>query len=148
MITDTSLKERRSLTPPKIIIGLELCITSTYFTCEHTLYRQSEVVATDFPVSPVITNLYSHSPGSRALASFRNAPRIYLWCVDDTFVIMKSRYNENFLSYLNTQCDPINFTVELEDSEMTIKFLVCHLKVNDTQTLNICIHRKPTHSDW
>lgn len=113
---DTSLEDCCSLIPAEIRSGLELYLNPANFTFKHPAPRRSEGIAIVSPISPVSANPYLQFVESNALASFRNAPRIYLKYVDDTFFIMKSRYTEDFLRCLNSQCDSISVDGNWKDT--------------------------------
>ncbi|KAH8874872.1 reverse transcriptase [Schistosoma japonicum] len=52
---------RCSLDLTKIIKSLEWCLRSTLFIFRGEIYQQSEGVAIESPVSPVVANLFTHS---------------------------------------------------------------------------------------
>ena len=55
-----SLLSATELDSTEIINGLELCLTSTYFTFNGDLYRQTNGVAMGSPISPIVADLFLH----------------------------------------------------------------------------------------
>ena len=99
---DTGLQNRTSMSTKHIMDLLEFCLRSTYFTYRGKFYEQVEGAAMGSPISWIVANLYMESFELRALQTSPNPPLMWKRFVDDTFVIMKKAYKEEFLIQLNS----------------------------------------------
>ena len=99
------------------------------------------------PIAPIVANIFMGHLETQALNNFMNPPRIFIRYVDDTFVIMKRAFYTEFLSFLNCLCNSIKFTMELANTDNSISFLDCLVKLKCDNTFDISVYRKPTHSD-
>jgi hypothetical protein len=103
------------------ILGL-FChiLTISYFT----FYGQTDGVAMDSLLSPVITKFYMEDYKKVAFESALLEPRCWFCYVDDTFIIWQYGPDKlkDFLHHLNSIHQSIQFTVETE-SEGHLPFL-------------------------
>ena len=98
------------------------------------------------PVSPTTCNLYMELFECTALETVLHRPRIWLRYVDDTFIVIKKQYLDEFTSHINSQNEYIKFTCDLaKDGELP--FLDTIVKQSDDGTLSVSMFRKPTHTD-
>ena len=98
------------------------------------------------PLSPVVANLYMEDLETRAISTARHPPSFYRIYVDDSAMIIKSRYVDAFLEHLNTQDEHIKFTIEREE-DGKLPILDSLLTRTDDGTINISVYRKPTHTE-
>ena len=72
---------------------------------------------------------------------------MWLRYVDDTLVIIKKQYLDEFTSHINSQNKYIKlFTCDLaKDSELP--FFDTVVKQSEDRTLPVLVYRKPTHTD-
>ena len=146
LLADSTLEERSTIPVIDIMRLLEFCLRNTYFQFRGTIYEQSEGLAMGSPVSPVLANLYMEEFEQIALRS-NNAPRLWKRYVDDTFMIIRSRFLSRFLQHLNSiRPGVICFTHEIEENN-TLPFLEVLVMRADDGSLNTSIHRKLTHTD-
>ena len=75
------------------------------------------------------------------------SPQLWLRYVDDTFVIQKEEYKQNFLEHINSVDPAIKFTVEDTKQDGAIPFLDTLVKPEADNTLSITVYRKPIHTD-
>ena len=84
---------------------------------------------------------------SETLSVLPPTPRLWQRYVDDTFVIQKEVYKQDFLQYINS-VDPANqFTVETKKEDGAIPFFDTIVKPEADGNLSITVYRKPTHMD-
>jgi hypothetical protein len=81
-----------------------------------------------------------------AIDSAQLKPLLWVWYVDDTFVIWPHAPErlQQFLDHLNSLRPSIQFTMEIE-SDSSIPFLNV-LVIRKDETLATKIYRKPTHT--
>ena len=97
------------------------------------------------PVSPTTCNLYMELFERTALETAPHRPRVWLRYVDDTFVVIKKQYLDEFTNHINSQNEYIKFTCDLaKDGELP--FLDTVVKQSDDGTLSVSVYRKPTHT--
>lgn len=77
-------------------------------------YEQVEGAAMGSPLSPIVANIYMEHFEKMALDSSQFQPNLWLWYVDDTFVVWPHREEtlNSFLTHLNSIRDSIQFTME------------------------------------
>jgi len=94
------------------------------FQYQDSFYEQVEGATTGSPLSPIVANIYMEYFEEMALESAQLRPRVWRRYVDDTFVIWQhgSPSKQSFLEHLNSQQDPIKFTIE-EEQDSKIAFL-------------------------
>ncbi|XP_062518280.1 uncharacterized protein LOC134193468 [Corticium candelabrum] len=143
---DDSLQERTSLCPDDVILLLNTCLTSTYFSYKNLFYQQKEGTAMGSPVSPIVANLFMEYFEHLALTSAPYVPRLWKRYVDDIFCIMKKSQVNSFLQHLNSIRPSIKFSMELETNGC-LPFLDTLLSRKDDGYLNITVYRKSTHTD-
>lgn len=119
-----------------------VCMKQTYFSFRGKFYIQTDGTAMGNPLSPFICNLYINSLEEK-FADHGLFPKTWLRYVDDVFAIVESSKTEETLSFLNTMCKNINFTLELEHNRK-IPFLDLVLHRNADGKIDIDIHRKET----
>ena len=142
--SDDTLGERTTLTPSTITNLLSLCMSSTYFGFEESIFEQKAGVPMGSPVSPILADLYMEYFEQKAITMHQEKPDLWLRYVDDTFVIWKHG-REKFLSHLNSYNDYIKFTMEIEDGG-SLPFLDVRV-IRKGQHLVTSVYRKATHTD-
>ena len=80
-----------------------------------------------------------------ALATFKDAPKVWLRFVDDIFAIVRRSAVESLLDHLNQQHPAIRFTIEIEE-EGKLPFLDTAVHRCDGGKLRTSVYRKPTHT--
>ena len=120
---DTTLHNRTPLSMPNIMSFLRFCLKSTFFTFQGKYYEQVRGSAMASPLSPVVANLFMEDFEIRALCSLPNPPRIWLRFVDDTFVIHRAEYTQQFLNHLDSLHPNIQFTTESPDQQGFLPFM-------------------------
>ena len=144
---DKTLAARTPFSPEHLMVLLEICLTSTYFVFQEKYYRLSDGVAMGSPVSSVVANLFMERLEKDALSSSGALrPRVWKRYVDDVFSILRRANVKDFLKYLNSIDDNIEFTVE-EESNCRLPFLDASVTRMETGSLQTSVFRKETHTD-
>ena len=144
---DTGLQNRTTMSIKHIMDLLEFCLRSTYFTYQGKYFEQVEGAAMGSPISPIVANLYMEKFEARALSASPNLPLMWKRFVDDTFVVMKKAYKEEFLTYLNSVDKNIQFTNEEPRPDGSIPFLDILITPGEDGRLDTTVYWKPTHTD-
>jgi hypothetical protein len=122
---------------------LEVCLRTTYFQVDDKFFQQKDDMAMGSSLSPVMSNIFMEHFEKLALDSAQHKPSVWLWYVDDTFVVWPHHPSQlqAFLSHLNSLRPSIQFTMETE-SDNAIAFLDV-LVVRERTTLTTRVYRKP-----
>ena len=144
---DTELNQRTLLSIDNIISLLEFCITSTYFSFQGKFYEQVEGAAMGSPLSPIVANIYMENFEVEAIRSAPNPPQFWKRYVDDTFTILLSSKKEEFLEYLNSIDQKIQFTAEDQREDGAMPFLDILMSPGRDGSLSTSVYRKSTHTD-
>ena len=101
---DDLLVSRTMLSVDSIIELLTLCLKTTYFSYEDSLYQQTDGAAMGSPLSPIVANIYMEFFEQKALELTYTKPDIWLRYVDDTFILWPHNRHDldNFLNHLNS----------------------------------------------
>ena len=143
---DDSWKSRTYLNATQIINLLEFCLTTTYCKFRGQLYQQDHGCAMGLPVSPIIANLYMENFEWEALKSAKQPPRVWMRYVDDTFVVIKKDFAQEFTDHINSLNPNIKFTNDPE-VDGKLPFLDTLVKRQADWSVKISVYRKPTHTD-
>jgi hypothetical protein len=146
LMADESLKDRTMLTPDDIALLLDFILKTTYFAYNGRIYQQTYGAAMGSPISPLVANAFMEHLKVQAPATAAHPPRTWLRYVDDTFVIIEKEYIEELSSHINEFHLSIKFTSELQ-KDNTLPFLDALVYLDDSNTIQLDIYRKPTHTD-
>ncbi|CAH8450356.1 unnamed protein product [Heterobilharzia americana] len=145
--TDSQLTQRTKASVGEIMLGVQLCLTSTVFKFQGKIYRQTEGVAMGSPISPIVADIFMDSWEDMALRTYNPTPKIWWRYVDDTFTVLKSEHIDSFLTHINSVVNAIQFTYEVENEQGELPMLDCRIKRRIDGGLDTTVYRKPTHSN-
>ena len=83
---------------------------------------------------------------NKTMSEFQHPPKVWKRYVDDTFVVIKREYLQQFFNLLNSIEPTVQFTKETE-SDGVLAFLYVKQTRENTGYLDYTIYRKPTHTD-
>ena len=144
LVADTSLVERTSLSPDKVMTLLKFCHGATYLSYKGEAYQQTLGTAMGSPVSVTIANLVMENVEQRVLATYEAQPPFWKRYVDDTLTALPQF--QQFHQRLNSIEPTIQFTIE-EESEGTLPFLDTRIPHNSDGTHSTTVFRKKTNTD-
>ena len=125
MEADDTLSDRTSLdVKNNIIISLlKLCLDATYFVFHGTIYQQIFGTAMG---SVVVANMVMEDVEERALFMSPTPPCFWKRYVDDVLTVLPSDMLDIFLLHLNSVEPSIQFTYEVENSEVYFHSWIYH----------------------
>ncbi len=144
---DTSLSSRTSLSATQVRDLLAVCLKTTYFLFQGTIYAQVEGAAMGSPVSPIVANLFMEWFEESAIRTFPYELSLWRRYVDDTIVALCDSLIEDFTTHLNAQHPAIKFTREEEAEDGTLPMLDALTKREPSGRMSFTVYRKPTHTD-
>ena len=144
---DQELQHRTPMTVDNIICLLEFCLNSTYFMFQGKYYEQVEGAAMGPPISPIVVNLYMENFEVEAIRSAPHPPYLWKRYVDDTFTIIQSSHRTEFLEYINSIDEHIQFTCEDQREDGSMPFLDILISPEEYGSLSTPVCRKPTYTD-
>ena len=143
LAADPLLEERTRIPIDNLMEMLTVCVETTYFGMGSNIYQQEEGLAMDSPLSPVLANLHVEYFEEMALGSTSLKPSVWLWYVDDTFILWPHQEDvQILLDHVNSIRPPIQFTMEKEQDNK-IPFLDV-LVTRTEQGFRSSVYRKPT----
>jgi retron-type reverse transcriptase len=107
---DNTLDSRTNMSPSQVHDLLAICLKTTYFMFDGTIYAQVEGAAMGSPVSPIVANLFMEWFEKLAIRTFPYEIVIWKRYVDDTIVALCDSLIQDFTTYLNSIYPSIQFT--------------------------------------
>ena len=114
------------------------------FTFRGKYYKQVPDSSMQYPISPLVANLFMEDFQARTISTTPNPPRIWLRYMDDNFVIHKAEHAKQFLSHLNFLNPTIQFTTEAPNKQGALPFLDTLVSTGPNGLLITSVYRKPT----
>ena len=142
---DSTLPEPTKLSIDQIMNLLEFCLTTTYFQYDGEYYQQLEGASMGSPVSPIVANLFMEDFKRKALASLTTPIKFWGRYVDDTIVIIKRHFIDDFTAHINLLHPSIKLTMEMEENGK-IPVLDVLIARDQQGQLRFQVHRKPTQT--
>ena len=145
---DTGWETLTELSLDRVLILLELCLSSTYFVYDGKFFKQLFGAPMGSPISPGVADLTMEVFEEEMLLACPKhlLPRVWYRYVDDTFTILHEYAVDDFTGFLNSRNPHIQFTRETEEND-TIPFLDVKVHLVDDGSLKTTVYRKPTHTD-
>ena len=136
---DSSLSQRTKLTPDDILQLLNLCLKTSQFIYNDTIYSAQDSGPIGLSLMVTVADIWmSHTLDEACkIAREKNVrqPKLLKKYVDDILAIFRRNPSnglsvvEDFLSCLNSVHERVQFTIEYEKDE-SIPFLDCHIKTS------------------
>ena len=147
--SDVSLTTRTNLPISEIISMVKFIMENNYFKFDEKIYKQKTGAPMGCNLSPVLGDALVSRIFEQAISGFKykNNLKICRYYVDDSFIIINSRYVDSFYNYINDigkSLGNIKFTIEKE-SNNSLSFLDVKLTRFDNK-IETSVYRKPTHS--
>ena len=98
---DKDLQQRTTMAIEHIISLLEFCLRSTCFVFQGQCYEQIEGAAMGSPLSPIVANIFMEYFETKALKTAPH-PKSVERFVEDTFVVIRAAYKEEFSQHINS----------------------------------------------
>ena len=145
-LDDVDVSDRTPLSKEALVSLLRLCLSSTTFYYNGTVYQQIFGTAMGSPVSVVVANIVMEHIEDLAL-SISPVPTVF-WkrYVDDVLTTVPADQVDGMLAHINSIDQNIQFTFEREQ-EHVIPFLDVMILHNDDGSLSTKVYHKPTHTD-
>ena len=153
---DATLSQRTKLTPQDILHLLNLCLTTSQFIFNGTMYSAKDSGPIGLSLMVTVADIWMSHTLDQALkiASEKNFrhPKFLKKYVDDILAIFRRqpstglRVVEDFLACLNQVHHRVQFTIEYEQDN-SIAFLDCHIKRLDNGKLTTTVYRKPSDTN-
>ena len=136
------MSDHTPLLKEALVSLLRLCLLSTNFYYNGTVYQQIFGTALGSPVSVVVANIVMED----LALSTSPVPTIF-WkrYVDDVLTAIPADRVDEMLAHINSINHNIQFTSEREGH--VILFLDVSIMHNDDGSLSTKVYRKPTHTD-
>ena len=141
------LQHRTPMTVENIICLLQFCLNSTYFMFHGKYSEQLEGAAMGSSISPIVANLYMENFEVETIRSALHPPYLWKRFVDDAFTIIESSYKNEFLEYINSIDENIQFTAEDQRKDGAMPFLDILITPEEDGSLSTSVFRKPIHTD-
>lgn len=84
-----------------IMIGVSLCLNTTFFTTQNKIYKQVSGIPMGSSLSPVIADLVMETIEMKAIETYHTQVKFWRRYVDDVFAILKTREVEQFHNHIN-----------------------------------------------
>ena len=97
------------------------------------------------PISSLVEELVMQAFEDGTLID-EHRPKLWLWYVDDTFVLLKANQLKSFHTHLNLRSSELQLTCEVE-KEGSLGFLDVLLSRKTDSQIGSTVYCKPTHKD-
>ena len=144
---DKEIQQRTSMTVIHITCLLEFCLNSTYIKFQWKYYEQPEGAAMGSQINLIVANLYMENFEVEAINTAPHPPYLWKRYVDDTFTIIKSSHRREFLDYINSIDEYIQFTSEDQSEDGSMPFLDILIIPNEDGNVSTTVHGEPVHTD-
>lgn len=137
------LSEKCDISRSEFLNGVQLVLSSTFFTFNGKVYRQTFGTPMGSPLSPIIANLVLQDLENKALESLSYVPSIYIRFVDDILMAVPTDSITETLNIFNSFHTRLQFTLEIENNR-SLNLDISIIVENNTLIYNW--YHKPTFS--
>lgn len=138
------LSGKCDISKSEFLNGVKLILSSTFFTFNGKVYRQSFGTPMGSPLSPIIADLILQDLENNAVASLSYVPSIYVRFVDDILMAVPTDSITLTLNIFNSFYTRLQFTLEIENNRC-LNFLDTNIII-EINTLIYNWYHKPTFS--
>jgi len=139
-----SIQQKTKISKNEFLSAIKFVLTSTYFTFNNKIYKQTFGTPMGSPLSPVIADAVMRDLETVCLSKINCQVTLYYRYVDDIIMACPSDKVDFIVSTFNGYHERLNFTIELEDSRC-LSFLDLLLTIDDN-TIQIDWFHKDTFS--
>lgn len=122
------LEDKISIPLQEFILAIEFVLTSTFFTFNNIIYKQTFGTPMGSPVSPAAADIVMQDVESEALRLFGIELPLYIRYVDDILMVAQNNQVDRLLDIFNSIHKRLQFTKEVE-TERCISFLDLSLHI-------------------
>ena len=147
LATDSELKKRTKLTIADMRKLIDLCLSTCYFLWEDKIYKLQNSgpigLALMVVVAEAFLQYHERNAINKALSNTPSvAPKSFLRFVDDSHARFDDLEKASlFHDILNQQNEHINYTIEIEDLEKSLKYMDLNIQ-NKNGKYDFQVHRK------
>ena len=145
-LDEVDVSDHTPLPKDELLSLLRLCLSSTTFCYNGTVYQQIFGTAMGSPVLVVVANVVMKHIEDLALRSSPVPTVFWKRYVNDVLSAVSANQVDEMLAHINSIDHNIQFTSERE-VEHVIPFLDVEIMRNVDDSLSTKVYRKPTHTD-
>lgn len=125
----------------EIIFAVSFVLTSTYFTFNSIIYKQTYGTPMGSPLSPLIADLVMHDLETTTLNALNLHTSLYYRYVDDIIMTAPSTMVSQIVSKFNNYHDRLKFTVEYE-ADRCLSFMDLLINIRNNKIFIDWFHKK------
>jgi len=126
------IRKNTNIPMEDFILAIKFVLSSTYFTFNNIIYRQTFGTSMGCPLSPVIADIVLQDLEEKALNNINLNLSFYYRYVDDIILAAPFNHFTNILNIFNSFHNRLQFTIEFENNR-NISFLDLSLNVVDNK---------------
>jgi len=135
------IRKNTNIPMEDFILAIKFVLSSTYFTFNKIIYRQTFGTPMGSPLSPVIADIVLQDLEEKALNNINLNLSFYHRYVDDIILAAPFNHSTNILNIFNSFHNRLQFTIEFENNR-NISFLDLSLNVVDNKIKIDWFHKK------
>jgi len=140
----TNIQQKTRIPKNDFISAVNFVLTSTFFTFNSKIYKQTYGTPMGSPLSPVIADVVMRDLETECLTKINCQPTFYYRYVDDIAMAVPLDSTDSILRTFNSYHERLIFTIEFEESR-SLSFLDLLLTLSDN-IIHIDWYHKPTFS--
>lgn len=128
------IKKQTKLTQDEFLKAIKFILSSTYFTFNNIIYKQTFGTPMGSPLSPIIADLVMQDLEETVFKSMNKKISLYFRYVDDIILTAPANDIDNIVNSFNNYHTRLQFTIERE-SDRSLNFLDLKIIVNNNRIL-------------